>query len=64
MPDPTKLTTASGQLGPKCGSCGAALIFSAALVIDSDYFCPPCYEEKSGASSATDAKQVKGLNLD
>jgi hypothetical protein len=64
VPDPSKLTTASGQLGPKCAGCDCALKFAEALVIDDSYHCLPCYEKISGANSASEPKQVGGLALD
>ncbi|MDP6986155.1 MAG: hypothetical protein QGH38_02925 [Candidatus Thalassarchaeaceae archaeon] len=64
MPDPSKLTTASGQLGPKCAGCDCALIFAEALVIDDRYHCHACYESISGSSSSSEPKEVGGLRLE
>ncbi|HJM13622.1 MAG TPA: hypothetical protein QF641_03930 [Candidatus Thalassarchaeaceae archaeon] len=64
MPDPSILTTASGQLGPKCAGCARALKFAESLVINDSYHCLPCYEKITGANSASEPKQVGGLSLD
>ena len=64
MPDPTKLSTATGQLGPICAVTGKAMTFAEAIVLDGDYLCFEAYIEKTGASSATDAKEVGALDLD
>ena len=39
MPDPSKLSTASGQLGPVCAVTGKALTFGEAIVLDGEYLC-------------------------
>ncbi len=64
MVDAEKLTIARGQLGPKCATCDSPLIFAEALVIDSEYHCYSCYEKVSGASSASEPKEVSGLRMD
>jgi|TARA_B110001454_G_scaffold57646_1_gene56402 hypothetical protein len=64
MPDPTKLSTASGQLGPICAVTGKAMTFAEAIVHDGDYLCFEAYIEMTGASSATDGKEVGALDLD
>ena len=64
MPDPTKLSTASGQLGPVCAITGKALTFAEAIVLDGDYLCFEAYIEKTGASPSTDGKEVGALDLD
>tara|TARA_B100000575_G_C23038728_1_gene597845 strand:- start:167 stop:517 length:351 start_codon:yes stop_codon:yes gene_type:complete len=63
MPDPSKLTTASGQLGPVCAITGKALKFSEAIVLDDEYVCWEAYVEATGASPSTDGKEVDGLKL-
>ena len=64
MPDPTKLSTASGQLGPVCAVTGKAMTFAEAIILDGYYLCYEAYIEKTGASSATDGKEVGALDLD
>ena len=64
MPDPTKLSTASGQLGPVCAVTGKALTFGEAIVLDGEYLCMEAYVEKPGASPSTEGKEVQDLNLD
>ena len=63
VPDPSKLTTASGQLGPVCAITGKALKFSEAIVLDDEYVCWEAYVEATGASPSTDGKEVGGLKL-
>ena len=63
MPDPSKLSTASGQLGPVCAITGKALKFSEAIVLDNEYVCWEAYVEATGASPSTDGKEVGGLKL-
>ncbi len=63
MPDPSKLSTASGQLGPVCSITGKALKFSEALVLDNEYVCWEAYVEATGATPSTDGKDVGGLKL-
>ena len=57
MPDPSKLSTASGQLGPVCAITGKALKFSEAIVLDDEYVCWEAYIEATGASPSTDGKE-------
>ena len=64
MPDSTKLSTASGQLGPDCAVTGKALTFGEAIVLDGEYLCMEAYVEKTGASPSTEGKEVQDLNLD
>ncbi len=64
MPDHSKLSTASGQLGPVCAITGKALKFSEAIVLDNEYVCWEAYVEKTGASSSSEGKEVGGLELD
>ena len=64
MPDPTKLSTASGQLGPVCAVTGKALTFGEAIVLDGEYLCMEAYVEKTGSSPSSEGKEVQHLNLD
>ena len=64
MPDASKLSTASGQLGPVCAVTGKALTFAEAIVLDGEYVCFEAYVEKTGAGPATEGKEVPGLDLD
>ena len=64
MPDPSKLSTASGQLGPVCAVTGKALTFGEAIVLDGEYLCIEACVEKTGAAPSTDGKEVQDLNLD
>ena len=64
MPDPTKLSTASGQLGPVCAVTGTALPFGEAIGLDGEYMCMEAYVEKTGGSPSTEGKEVQDLNLD
>jgi len=64
MPDPSKLSTATGQLGPVCSITGQALTFAEAIVLDNEYVCWEAYVEATGAAPATEGKQVPGLHLD
>ena len=56
MPDPSKLSTASGQLGPVCAVTGKALTFGEAIVLDGEYLCLEAYIEKTGAAPSTEGK--------
>ena len=64
MPDASKLSTASGQLGPVCAVTGKALTFAEAIVLDGEYVCFEAYVEKTGAGPATEGKEVQGLDLE
>jgi hypothetical protein len=64
MPDPNKLSTASGQLGPICAITGKALRFSEAIVLDNEYVCWEAYIETTGASPSSEGKEVGGLKLE
>ncbi len=64
MPDHSKLSTASGQLGPVCAITGKALKFSEAIVLDNEYVCWEAYVEKTGAFASSEGKEVGGLELD
>ena len=63
VPDATRLSTASGQLGPVCAITGKALKFSEAIVLDDEYVCWEAYIEATGASPSTEGKEVGGLKL-
>lgn len=63
MPDASKLSTASGQLGPVCAITGKALRFSEAIVLDDEYVCWEAYLEVTGAIPSTEGKDVGGLKL-
>ena len=45
MPDPDKLSTATGQLGPICSVTGKPITFSEAIVVDDKYVCYEAYVE-------------------
>lgn len=64
MPDPTKLSTATGQLGPVCAISGKALTFAEAIVLDNGYVSWEAYIEFTGADSATDGREITQLDLD
>ena len=64
MPDPTKLSTATGQLGPVCAITGKALTFAEAIVLDNEYVSWEAYIEFTGADSATDGREITQLDLD
>ena len=64
MPDSSKLSTASGQLGPVCAVTGKALTFGEAIVLDGEYLCLDAYIEKTGAAPSTEGKEVQALDLD
>ncbi len=54
MPDASKLSTATGQLGPICSITGKAMTFSEAIILDNEYVCWDAYVKLTGAASATD----------
>ena len=54
MPDPEKLSTATGQLGPKCAKTGKPLKFSEAIVHNGEYLSYEAYLEVTGADSSTE----------
>ena len=64
MPDASKLSTATGQLGPVCAITGKAMTFAEAIVLDDKFVCWEAYVEVTGADSASEGKQVSNLNLD
>ena len=64
MPDASKLSTATGQLGPVCAITGTAMTFAEAIVLDDQFVCWEAYVEVTGADSASEGKQVSNLNLD
>ena len=64
MPDASKLSTATGQLGPVCAITGKAMTFAEAVVLDDKFVCWEAYVEVTGADSASDGKYVSDLNLE
>jgi len=64
VPDSSKLSTATGQLGPVCAITGKALTFAEAIVLDDRYVCWEAYVELTGADSATDGREITQLDLD
>ena len=56
MVDPERLSTATGQLGPKCAKTGKPLKFSEAIVHDGEYLSYEAYLEVTGAESSTQAQ--------
>ena len=64
MPDPERLSTATGQLGPKCAKTGKPLKFSEAIVHDGEYLSYEAYLEATGAESSTEPKTVPGLRME
>ena len=64
MPDSTKLSTATGQLGPVCAITGKALTCAEAIVLDDGYVSWEADIEFTGADSATDGREITQLDLD
>ena len=64
MPDASKLSTATGQLGPICAITGKAMTFAEANVLDDKFVCWEAYVEVTGAESSSDGKYVPNLKLD
>ena len=64
MTDASKLSTATGQLGPVCAITGKAMTFAEAIVLDDKFVCWEAYVEVTGADSSSDGKYVSNLNLD
>ena len=64
MVDASKLSTATGQLGPVCAITGKVMTFAEAIVLDDQFVCWEAYVEVTGADSASEGKQVSNLNLD
>ena len=64
MPDASKLSIATGQLGPVCAITGKAMTFAEAVVLDDKFVCWEAYVEVTGADSASDGKYVSDLNLE
>lgn len=64
MPDASKLSTATGQLGPVCAITGKAMTFAEAIVLDDKFVCWEAYVEVTGAESSSDGKYVSNLKLD
>ena len=63
MPDASKLSTGTGQLGPVCAHTGKALTFAEAIVLDNQYVCWEAYVEITGAKPATEGCEVTALDL-
>ena len=64
MPDDERLSTATGQLGPKCAKTGKPLKFSEAIVHDGEYLSYEAYLELTGAEPSTEPKKVPGLRME
>jgi|TARA_B110000495_G_C23005123_1_gene593691 hypothetical protein len=64
MPDPSKLSTATGQLGPICAITGKPLTFSEAIVLDNKFVSWEAYLEITGVEPATEGKDIPGLSLE
>ena len=64
LPDASKLSTATGQLGPVCAITGKAMTFAEAIVLDDKFVCWEAYVEVTGAESSSDGKYVPNLKLD
>ena len=64
MPNPDKLSTSTGQLGPKCAKTGKPLKFSEAIVHDGEYLSYEAYLELTGAEPSTEPKTVPGLRME
>ena len=64
MPDASKLSTATRQLGPICAITGKAMTFAEAIVLDDKFVCWEAYVEVTGAESSSDGKSVSNLKLD
>ena len=64
MPDAEKLSTATGQLGPKCAKTGKPLKFSEAIVHDGEYLSYEAYLELTGAEPSSEPKTVPGLRME
>ncbi|MDP6869716.1 MAG: hypothetical protein QGI21_02960 [Candidatus Poseidoniaceae archaeon] len=43
----------SGELGPRCKSCGTRMTFGEAMVVDKDYYCWEHYVLVTGSDTAT-----------
>ena len=64
MPDPSKLSTATGQLGPICAITGKPLTFSEAIVLDNKFVSWEAYLEITGVEPTTEGKDIPGLSLE
>ena len=64
MPDASKLSTATGQLGPICAHTGKALTFAEAIVLNNQFVCWEAYIEISGAQPATEGREARSLDLE
>ena len=63
MPDASKLSTATGQLGPICAHTGKALTFAEAIVLNNQFVCCEAYIEITGAQPATEGREARSLDL-
>ena len=64
MPDASKLSTATGQLGPICAHTGKALTFAEAIVLNNKFVCWEAYIEITGAQPATEGREARSLDLE
>ena len=64
MPDASKLSTATGQLGPICAHTGKALTFAEAIVLNNQFVCWEAYIEITGAQPATEGREARPLDLE
>ena len=64
MPDASKLSTATGQLGPICAHTGKALTFAEAIVLNNQFVCWEAYIEITGAQPETEGREARSLDLE
>ena len=64
MPNASKLSTATGQLGPICAHTGKALTFAEAIVLNNQFVCWEAYIEITGAQPATEGREARSLDLE
>ena len=64
MPNASKLSTATGQLGPICAHTGKALTFAEAIVLNNQFVCWEAYIELTGARPATEGREARSLDLE
>jgi hypothetical protein len=64
VPDASKLSTATGQLGPICAHTGKALTFAEAIVLNNQFVCWEAYIEITGAQPATEGREARSLDLE
>ena len=64
MPNASKLSTATGQLGPICAHTGKALTFAEAIVLNNQFVCWEAYIELTGAQPATEGREARSLDLE